>query len=413
MDEILKKSDYNTCELLFQAFNSQGKRISQEIVLDVLEHLFYTPPSVVEYLSRNVDQLAAFPEKCVVVLLALYIAEQRHGMLVEDPDEPETAEIIGRLLSKISQESILDVAAQREVTRRERAIRVGALYLLGEYPGAVPLEAILLALHDPDYQVRHEAIVCLQKRSESLPIQSIIACLQDTDIGVCRRAIIVLANLGAQAPLSELMAMLDALAPDVRAAAIEGLAQPGLFEQVPTKIFINALGESYGDTYNNEERYSVLNTLCQRDLSVAIEHCIAALSDNNDEFALDAFQLLQQIQPAIIPDIIGEARQLFQGGKPGRFFRTLNVGFLADVIGDIDQAVPDLIVRLGELLDWPYWEVRMKAARALGRQRRNIPDATIRRLLELRRDPRSRAVREAADTALAEILSLETGIEDD
>lgn len=65
------------------------------------------------------------------------------------------------------------------------------------------------------------------------------------------------------------------------------------------------------------------------------------------------------------------------------------------------------------MLDWPHWEVRVKAAQALRQIRRTIPDAAIRRLLELRHDPHSRAVRMAADDALAAILSLETGIEDD
>ena len=65
------------------------------------------------------------------------------------------------------------------------------------------------------------------------------------------------------------------------------------------------------------------------------------------------------------------------------------------------------------LLDWPYWEVRMKAAEALGAIHRNIPDHAIRRLLELRHDPQALAVREAADEALAEILSRESGMEDE
>ena len=64
------------------------------------------------------------------------------------------------------------------------------------------------------------------------------------------------------------------------------------------------------------------------------------------------------------------------------------------------------------MLDWHYWQVRMKATRALGKIRRNIPDRAIQRLLELRHDP-VRAVREAADDARGEILSLEAGMEDE
>lgn len=123
--------------------------------------------------------------------------------------------------------------------------------------------------------------------------------------------------------------------------------------------------------------------------------------------------MLQQISPESIPAIVREATQLFEGGTPGRFLGSLSMRFVAHISEGAGRATPEVTARLGELLDWPSWEVRVDAARTLGKLRRNIPDATIRRLLELRHDPRSRAVREAADEALAEILSLETGIEDD
>jgi HEAT repeat protein len=85
------------------------------------------------------------------------------------------------------------------------------------------------------------------------------------------------------------------------------------------------------------------------------------------------------------------------------------------VIKKSGYRAPPVLTKVTELLDWPYWEVRMKAAQTLGALRRNIPDAALKRLLALRRDPDPlmRSVREAADDALAEILSLEDGIEDD
>ena len=55
----------------------------------------------------------------------------------------------------------------------------------------------------------------------------------------------------------------------------------------------------------------------------------------------------------------------------------------------------------------------MKAAQTLGAIHRNIPDRAIRRLLQLRHDPHSQAVCYAADEALAEILSRESGMEDE
>ncbi len=356
-------------------------------------------PAVLCYLDQFAELPAVFPEKSIVVALALYAKSC--------DDEPDKIGIIKRLLPKLSMESLLAIVAHQK-----SKVRVGALRLLAEYPGAIPLEPILAMLHDPDPQVRCEAIKCLHKRSDTLPVHVIVACLQDTSAQVCVQAISVLASLGAQAPVADLMVMLDSPMQEVRSAAIQALTRPGLFERVPTEVFVNALGESHY-WYDEEYHRNVLQVLCNKDLPVAIEHCIAALGDSNDTLALVAFQLLQQIHPAIIPDIMQEALSLFQGGKPGRFFRTLSASFLADIIGDIGHVRSDLIAYLGELLDWPYWGVREEAAQALGKLRRNIPDAIIRRLLALRHDVRSRAVREAADTALAEILSLETGIEDD
>ena len=83
------------------------------------------------------------------------------------------------------------------------------------------------------------------------------------------------------------------------------------------------------------------------------------------------------------------------------------------MIGTWKQSSPPLLERLTEMLDWHYWQVRLRAVWALGEIRRNIPDRAIRRLLELRHDPESAAVCWEADEALAKILSLETGIEDE
>ncbi len=47
------------------------------------------------------------------------------------------------------------------------------------------------------------------------------------------------------------------------------------------------------------------------------------------------------------------------------------------------------------------------------RELHHFPDAAIRRLFELQHDPESEAVRAAATNTLAEMLSLETSIEDE
>ncbi len=76
-------------------------------------------------------------------------------------------------------------------------------------------------------------------------------------------------------------------------------------------------------------------------------------------------------------------------------------------------STPMVFDRLVPLLDWHYWQVQVKAARALGKIKRNVPDVAIKRLLVMRRERGAlmRSVSEAADAALLGILSMVTGIE--
>jgi HEAT repeat protein len=111
--------------------------------------------------------------------------------------------------------------------------------------------------------------------------------------------------------------------------------------------------------------------------------------------------------------VIAEAIAISHRQKPGAILGSIAHTFIAETVGSFQSVSPVLLEHLTSLLDWPHWETRLKAIQALGQIRRAIPDAAIRRLLELRLGARSPLIRNAADKALAEILSLETGIEDD
>jgi HEAT repeat protein len=131
------------------------------------------------------------------------------------------------------------------------------------------------------------------------------------------------------------------------------------------------------------------------------------------EPGIEAAAALKQAHPDIFRTLVPLAEAMLRGEPPAGVLASRPRSQIADAIKGIGRAGLLLVAHLSESLDWPYWQIRMKAAQALGKLRRNIPDATIRRLLELRHDPQSRAVRGAADEALAEIFSLEMGIEDD
>ena len=147
------------------------------------------------------------------------------------------------------------------------------------------------------------------------------------------------------------------------------------------------------------------------------ELLLESLGDEDSDVRIKrrALQTLKEVYPESLFNVTAEATGILQGQPTGKIFSSLAQSFIARFIGSMEHTSPVLLEKLTELLDRPFWQRTMNAAQALGELRRGIPDVAIHRLLELRRDPdpRMRAVREAADNALAEILSLETGIEDD
>ncbi len=163
-------------------------------------------------------------------------------------------------------------------------------------------------------------------------------------------------------------------------------------------------------------RQATVEILELRDEPVPLELLMDLLSDEDSAIRQIALRILQKQSPQMLSDLASQALAVLDGQTMGQVFPTLIQMHVADTIGELGIiASTTLLEKLTELLDWPHWQIRIKAAQALGQIRRNIPDEAIQRLLELRRDPNPnmRAVRDAADDALAEILSLETGIEDD
>ncbi len=388
---------------LVLALKNTGEPVPVDLLLQALQSNEPWPPPMAEEFLGYLCSLnpLPLPASTLIAGLATLLA---HTTLSE-----AVIEKLRALLPRLPLPALLATLAQKNATTRR-----GGLILLSYVPGNIPLEPLLAALRDTASGVRQAAISCIQAHADRPPISPLSTLLHDGDVHVRKSVVEALAAAGADAPINDLIALLDDPYYRVQCAVIEALCQPAIARITPVEVFVRALDTTTAEGYYDAKvQRKVLQVLRDKDPHIAIAHCIAALGDSNSEIALTAFEILQQIHPAIIPEIVQEATTLLEGGKSGRFFRTLSVGFLADVLGDMGRAAPDLIARLDELLDWPYRQVRLKAVQALGKLRRNIPDATIRRLLELRHEPNSRAMREAADEALAEILSLETGIEDD
>jgi HEAT repeat protein len=193
---------------------------------------------------------------------------------------------------------------------------------------------------------------------------------------------------------------------NVRISFIQALCTLGA--KAPSELLIKALYDN-----NWEIRRMVIKTLSLPGTKSSMEPLLATLGDTNSEVRKAVIQTLQKISfDALVAASIEATAILLEQGS-NQILGSLTQNFVARLIGDMGHSSPSLLEKLTQLLAWPFWQVRVEACIALGKIRRNIPNTTIRRLLELRHDPQSQAVQNAADDALAEILSLETGIEDE
>lgn len=261
---------------------------------------------------------------------------------------------------------------------QDARVRRGVLVLLSYHPEEVPQEALIALLDDPlpddpMFQACRTAIARLRVHSAPLPVQSLLRFLRNP--ALCGDVLNALGTAGENAPLPEIVPFLSSTNASLRASALRALRQPGLLERTSIEAFLNITGDAAIDVRNE-----ALKALKEKDQQRAIACCILELGNSLSNQI--AFRILQEIHPAIIPEIVQEATELLQGGQPGRFFRSLSLSVLADTIGEMGRATPDLVECLSEMLHWSYWEVRMKAVQALGKLRCNIPDATLRRLLE-------------------------------
>ena len=142
------------------------------------------------------------------------------------------------------------------------------------------------------------------------------------------------------------------------------------------------------------------------------DNSLELVCDEHEGVQRQALSYLQKVAPLVFSDLALQAKAVLQGEIVGEVFTSLAQFAYAHLIGELGLPIAPLLEKLTELLDSPHWKVQLKAIKALGQIRHNILDAAIRGLLSLRHH-QLQAIRDAADDALGELLSLETGIEDD
>jgi HEAT repeat protein len=300
----------------------------------------------------------------------------------------------------------------------------------------LPLELLIEASQHSFKEVSRAAMRVLKAQKARIPVQSLLALLQDKQLGVRIAVMEVLTAYREPMPVEFLLQALyePVFFREEEEYHIIAQALIAQGERVPIGSLLQGLYE--GD---RNVRRTVLEVLLGLKKPVPLEMLLIAVSDedtglignaalrlhtpflasgessNSIPVVGKAAQLLYNLYPDVMKQIAAEAIAILQGQSQGPFLGSITQCFVASVIYQLGYPAPEFLAKLTELLRWPHWLVRLNAIWALGKLRRNVPDEAIRRLLQLRRDPvpMMSAIRQAADNALAEILSLETGIEDD
>jgi HEAT repeat protein len=181
-------------------------------------------------------------------------------------------------------------------------------------------------------------------------------------------------------------------------------------EQIPLEPLVTAL-------YNQEEektRAGATTVLGMIGARAPVELLLTALGDTSVQVRESAIKALRESYPEVLSSFQAEARAVLdQQQAPGAILGSPGQSFIAWMIGEMGLASPPYLQKLQELLFWPHWQVQFQAIRSFRTLHRPIPDAAIQQLLYLRQHSPARSVRQAADDALAELLTLETGIEED
>src|SRR6266567_6516166 len=181
-------------------------------------------------------------------------------------------------------------------------------------------------------------------------------------------------------------------------------------EQTPIEPLIVAL-------HNQEEEKTragataVLGMLGER---APVELFHTALGDTSEQVREAAVKALRANYPEVLSSLQAEARAVLeQKQAPGEILGSPLQSFIAGMIGEMGLASSVYLQKLQELLFWPHWQVQLQAIGSFRTLHRPIPDPAIQQLLYLRQHSPARPVRQAADDALAELLTLESGIEED
>ena len=163
-------------------------------------------------------------------------------------------------------------------------------------------------------------------------------------------------------------------------------------------------------------RLAAIQVLEAQHAQIPSQQLRSLIADKDEEVRGAVLHAIKKGAPAVLADLMQPAKEVLEAGSVDDVFKPLIERTIAETIMKLELVSADFFEILLQLMEEQrHWQVRIKAIEALSRLRHSLPDNAIQRLLELRREsgPYMDELRKAADDALAEILTLETGIEDE
>lgn len=387
---LLEIDYYNLRIAVFSTFAAMGKEAPLEVLLELLHDK--------RFKADTINVLGFMAENAPVDLLfALF-------------DNKDTPYICRRraifALARLGKNAPLEKMHAR-FYKADGEMRRELIEAFGAMKEHAPIDILLQALDSNKSDICDAAHIALLQLSEEVPAKLVAEARHDMRPVVRKMVLQTLVKLGKDAPVEIALAALEEreMLPD----AFFALAQLrfDISSQMPLKAFLQKIDK------NNEEltlfSWTGMTLLAYYGSQVPVELLLSQFGKNTV-----AASTLYQTHPEVFREVVApQAEAILRGEAPAGVFAARVQSRIAEVIGQIGRVTPAVLDMVVALLDYPDRETRLKAIRSLGAIHRNIPDRAMRRLMELRHDQTASEVRQAADAALAEILSYELGMEDE
>ncbi len=266
-----------------------------------------------------------------------------------------------------------------------------AAQLIGMLGDAAPLDALLALLADPQPQTRGAALDALGCLGARVPIEPVLAALNDENPEVRRSAAEALHSLGATVPAERLLPYLED--DNIHIACM--LAKQGQPEGIAALV---AALRSVHRTWNATCLLGELGALAP------IEPLRAALGNSDLNVQTEAAAALYKTHPEALADIAPELVATLLDERVWPTLESARQTRIALALSAVKRPLPAIIARLTALLEWPYWETRMRAVGALASMGAVGSASVLHRLRALEHDPESVSVRVFAARAVEKLM---------